>query len=81
MGTLASGQVELYAEEVGQLRKTNPDLADAIADFTGIAQVVDWLGARGAGNLKIDMIGMDEFEYDFLIEVDPEGRWLVFGVT
>lgn len=81
MGALGCGRVETYADDIVRLREITPDLAAEIANFTGVGQVVDWLSTRADGKPQLDMIGMDEFEYDFLVEMEPNGHWLAFGVT
>jgi hypothetical protein len=81
MGTLACGSLDTYPADLERLRLTLPALADEIAAFVGIGQVIDWMTARTEGRPSIDLIGMDEFEYDFLVECSPEGCWLAFGVT
>jgi hypothetical protein len=81
MGRLACGQVETYADDIARISETSPDLAVELTGFTGVAQVVDWMCQRGDGKNAIDMIAMDEFEYDFLVQTEPNGLWLAFGVT
>jgi len=66
---------------VARMRETEPELAANIADFTGIAQVIDWMSLRGNGKPAVELIAMDEFEYDFIVEAEPNGPWLAFGVT
>ena len=73
------GNLDTYADDILQLRGRFPSLAAAFAEFTGVGQVVDWLAARGKPS--IDMVAMDEFEYDFVIELQDDDRWLVFGVS
>jgi hypothetical protein len=79
MGRLTCCQIDAYANDIARLRQTVFALADEIADFRGVGQVVDWFSARGDGRPAIDMIAMDEFEYDFLVQT--EIGWLAFGVT
>ncbi len=81
MGRLACGKLETYADDVERIRLTDPSLAEAIASFTGVIQVVDWFTSRSSRKPAIDLVNMDEFEYDFVIELEPEGRWIAFGVT
>jgi hypothetical protein len=81
MGALACGAVETFADDVLRVCNTAPALAAEIADFTGIAQVVEWMSNRGHGQPAFDLVAMDEFEYDFLVQTEPKGRWLAFGVT
>jgi hypothetical protein len=70
-----------YADYVTALRKDSPDLAAEVASFRGMEQVLQWMYKRGLTQAAVDMIGMDEFSYDFLIQLEPAGRWIVFGVT
>lgn len=80
MGELAYGRFDEYVADIAELRHSAPHLADAFATFTGIAEVVEWFAAWNT-RPAIDMVAMDEFEYDFLLELEPGGRWLAFGVT
>ena len=80
MGAITCGSLDTFTNDIAQLRVSHPVLADEIASFVGIGQVMDWFTSRGAPP-AIDLIGMDEFEYDFLVEVKSEGVWLAFGVT
>ena len=70
-----------YAEYASGLRATCASLADEVAGYTGIGQVLDWMRRKGLDLRTIELISQDEFEYDFLLELDPGGRWLAFGVT
>jgi hypothetical protein len=70
-----------YADYVVKLRAAAPDLADELADFHGIGQVLSWMVQRARNRVPVDTVGQDEFEYDFLMELEPGGRWLAFGVT
>ena len=81
MGALSCGLFDTYAEDILRIRGTLPELASEIANFCGVAQVVDWLSARGIGQTALDLIGMDEFEYDFVVQCEQEACWLAFGVT
>ena len=80
MGALACGSLDTYADDIARIHSSHPALADEIASFVGVGQVMDWFTARGAPP-AIDLVDMDEFEYDFLVEVKSEGVWLAFGVT
>ncbi|MCI0464617.1 MAG: hypothetical protein L0Z62_47430 [Gemmataceae bacterium] len=68
-----------FAGYVDELRTDHPDLARAFAGFKGIDDVLGWMGSRT--RTDIDIVGMDEFHYDFLVRLDDSGRWLAFGVT
>jgi hypothetical protein len=70
-----------YSEYVQVLRSHDSLLADEIAGFHGMEAVLQWMQRRGLIETKIDIIGQDEFNYDFLIQLESEGRWLAFGVT
>lgn len=70
-----------YADHVEALRADMPELAAEIASFRGLEAVIQWMQRRGFTNAAVDFIGMDEFSYDFLIQMEPAGRWIAFGVT
>ena len=72
-----------YLDHVAVLRQvTDADLAErGLAAFTGIRGVLEWMQRRGLAQARVDIIGQDEFHYDFLIELKPGGRWIAFGVT
>jgi hypothetical protein len=70
-----------YPDYIARLREHAPDLAEEFAAFHGVTSVLDWMKARYDGRVAIDMVSQDEFNYDFLIELEPGGRWVAFGVT
>jgi hypothetical protein len=70
-----------YPDDLALLREQAPSLAGEFAAFTGIRSVLDWMQERGLTKAGIDIVGQDEFHYDFLIELEPAGRWVSFGVT
>jgi hypothetical protein len=70
-----------YCDHVALLRGGDASLADEVGSFTGISRVMEWMQKRNLTRAKIDIVGQDEFHYDFMIELEPQGRWLVFGVT
>ncbi len=70
-----------YADHVETLRAESPDLATEVASFRGAEDVLQWMKRRGLTQSAVDLIGMDEFSYDFLIQLEPDGRWIAFGVS
>jgi hypothetical protein len=70
-----------YPDYVEALHADFPELAQEIAGFQGITGVLDWMKRRGLTQAAVDIVGQDEFHYDFLIELEPGGRWVAFGVT
>ena len=69
-----------YAAHVERLRAADPGLAAELAGCAGVEHVLVWMPQRGLGRAAVDIIGQDEFNYDFLIELEAGGRWLAFGV-
>jgi hypothetical protein len=69
-----------YPDYVAQMRPAHPALADELAGFTGVGQVIGWMQRRGLDLRAVDTVSQDEFSYDFLLPLE-EGRWLAFGVT
>jgi hypothetical protein len=80
------GSVELvglpmeYTDHISALRADYSDLADAFGLSDSVENVLDWMQSRDLPPGAIDLIGQDEFSYDFLIRLD-EKRWPVFGVN
>jgi hypothetical protein len=70
-----------YQDHVAMLAKNHPDLANQITGWQGLASVLEWMNVKGCPPGAIDLIGQDEFAYDFLVELEAGGRWLAFGVT
>jgi len=70
-----------YPAYVEALARELPELASTFRPFTGIENVLEWMKARNPGRWEIDLVGQDEFSYDFLLEWESGGRWLAFGVT
>ncbi len=70
-----------YAASVARLAEGDPDLAAELAGFRGVADVLAWMQRRGLTRTAVDIVGQDEFEYDFLIQLGPGGRWLALGIT
>jgi hypothetical protein len=70
-----------FTDYVAALRAEYPELAEAFAGCHGIEEVLQWMGRRNLGRGDVDIVGQDEFHYDFLIRLDEAGRWLAFGVT
>jgi hypothetical protein len=70
-----------YAAHVARLRARAPELADAVAGFWGVEEVLQWMQRFQRGKATVDIVGQDEFSYDFLVQLEPGGRWLAFGVT
>ena len=70
-----------FEEYVAALRPQHPDIAQDFAGFRGLEDVLQWMGRRGLGRGDVDIVGQDEFHYDFLLRLDNAGRWLAVGVT
>jgi hypothetical protein len=68
-----------YADYIAELRGGEPELAEELAGFAGMSAVLDWMQRRGLTRTAVDLVGMDEFHYDFLLQL-PSAKWLVFGV-
>jgi hypothetical protein len=70
-----------YQDHVKELARSNPDLAALVAGWSSLESVLEWMKEKDFPPGSIDLIGQDEFEYDFLLELEPKGQWLAFGVT
>ena len=70
-----------YADHVETLHAESPGLAAEVASFRGVEDVLQWMKRHGLTKTAVDLIGMDEFSYDFLIQLEPDGSWIAFGVS
>jgi hypothetical protein len=70
-----------YADHVARLRTQDVGLAEELSGFTGIEQVLKWMQRKGLVGTEVDIVGQDEFEYDFLLQLGSGATWLAFGVT
>jgi len=70
-----------YADYVERLHAQDQALAAELAGFHGVERVLQWMQERGLIHTAIDLVGQDEFSYDFLVQLGLDGRWLAFGVT
>jgi hypothetical protein len=70
-----------YPDHLERLQTLAPELLQELESFRGIDHVIAWMSRRNLAQARIDLVGQDEFSYDFLLELEPEGRWLAFGVT
>jgi hypothetical protein len=77
--TQIAGQLQ-FEDYLEKLRVCFSVLAESFTRDS-IEGVLDWMETRELPSDAVDIIGQDEFSYDFLIRLDDEGRWLVFGVN
>lgn len=70
-----------YLDYVATLRTDQPELADVFARSDSLENVLLWMKERGFPPGAVDLVSQDEFSYDFLIRLEVEDRWLVFGVN
>jgi hypothetical protein len=80
MGNSTANALE-YPSYVERLIGQDGSLADQVAGFHSVEHVLTWMQGRDLCRVPVDIIGQDEFEYDFLIQLESGGRWLSFGVT
>jgi len=70
-----------YSDHVAALANEYPELAVQFARSDSLENVMDWMETRDLPAGTVDIIGQDEFSYDFLIRLETPDRWLVFGVN
>jgi hypothetical protein len=70
-----------YADGIPGVAVRNPGLARELAEFRGVSDVLEWMQRTGRTQAAVDIVGQDEFHYDFLIELKQGGDWLAFGIT
>jgi hypothetical protein len=70
-----------YADSILALRIDRPDLAEELAQFRGLANVMQWMAQRGVPLAAAEIIQQDEFSLDFVVPIDADGTHLAFGIT
>jgi hypothetical protein len=70
-----------YRDYVTALEPEYPELAEELARFNTLESVLHWMQVRGFPLATIEIVFQDEFSHDFLLPLEPEGRYLVFGIT
>lgn len=70
-----------YQEDVEKLLTSNPKVGREVGDFRGVSDVMTWMQTTGRTKAQVDIIGQDEFHYDFLVELAELGEWVAFGIT
>ena len=70
-----------YQACVHSLAPEHADLARDLSSFRGLEDLLNWMQNQDFPPGSVDMIGQDEFLYDFLLEQKSRARWLVFGFT
>lgn len=69
-----------YPDHVRLLEAEEPTLARAVAEFSTLEHVLNWMQREGLPLGTLDLVAQDEFSHDLLVPL-PDGRWLAFGLT
>lgn len=70
-----------YADYIGRLSATHPELAAQLAPFRGLGGVFDWMKQRGFALGDAEIIHQDEFSLDFVLPLGAGGEHLALGIT
>jgi hypothetical protein len=70
-----------YFDHAIALEREYPEFAGQFASSDSLKNVLAWMEPRVLSPDSVDIVGQDEFSYDFLIRLDANNRWLVFGVN
>lgn len=69
-----------YQDFLTALSADEPHLARDLANVRTLEHVLAWMQATGRASAAVDLIAQDEFSHDFLVALEPEGKYLVFGM-
>jgi hypothetical protein len=69
-----------YADHLRKLENVDAPLARALAGFTSMEHVLNWLAHQAAPLDGVDVLAQDEYCHDLILPL-PDGRWLSFGMT
>lgn len=70
-----------YQDHIDRLRPSHPKLAQEVAQLSTLEQVLAWLPNRGLSLATFELVTQDELSHDALLPLDPDGSYLVFGLT
>lgn len=70
-----------YAHSFAQLQTTHPDIAASLSCATSLETILTWLRHNGRPLDRLDLVAQDEYCHDLLIPLEPDPRWIVFGMT
>jgi hypothetical protein len=70
-----------YQDYIQKMVAQDPALAEELANFYTLENVLRWREKRKIPLETFDVIFQDEYSHDFIIPLGPEGRSLVFGIT
>jgi hypothetical protein len=70
-----------YPDYVQGLKDRHAELANELAPFHTLENVLGWMKARGIPLSSLDLVTQDEFHHDVLIPLGTDGQFLVFGIT
>jgi hypothetical protein len=74
-------QPKEYGDYGAELRTDHPELATEFARSDSIENVLLWMKRQDLAPGSVEIVGQDEFSYDFLIRLGADGKWLAFGVN
>jgi hypothetical protein len=66
---------------IGPLHLTHPDLARQLAGVTSLEKILAWLQRENRPLDQLDLVAQDEYCHDLLVPLEPDPRWIVFGMT
>lgn len=70
-----------YKEQISELARSHPCLAEELATFVNLAQVLGWIKRKRFDFASLDLVTQDEFCHDLFLPLPDQSAWLVFGVT
>jgi hypothetical protein len=69
-----------YTDHIRCLATLDPALAEELAGFTSLEQVLPWMMRRGLPSDGLDVLAQDEYSHDLLVPLG-DGRYVTFGMT
>jgi hypothetical protein len=70
-----------FQDHLASVGQRHPDLADELARFNTLENVLRWMPKRGLSLATIDVVTQDEFSHDVLVPLEDGKLHLAFGVT
>ena len=70
-----------YEEQLAKLISSHPDVYSSLVDRTTLEGVFEWIREAGPKAGAVDLIPLDEFTHEVVVELSETNEFIVFGCT
>ena len=70
-----------YSDYLSRFRLVHPLIAEETTELRGLEGVMAWMAGRGIPLAAAEIVAQDEFSLDFVVPLQPDMLYVVFGIT